>query len=80
MRQKVMTAVVGLAIGFSMFGSRKVFALNNDMTLNYDKVNDFVKQHKDKSILLFGFTSIVYQHFYKELEMNPFTIPWWFSS
>ena len=36
-----------------MFGSRKVFALNNDMTLNYDKVNDFVKQHKDKSIFSF---------------------------
>ena len=68
-RKKFSARTAGI-LGFSMFGSRKVFALNNDMTLNYEKVSDFVKQHKDKSILLFGFTSIVYQHFYKELEKN----------
>lgn len=57
-------------LGFSMFGSKKVYALNSDMTLNYNKVKHFIKQHKDKTILLFGFTSIVYQHFFKELEKN----------
>ena len=56
-RKKFSARTAGI-LGFSMFGSRKVFALNNDMTLNYDKVNDFVKLHKDKSILLFGFTSL----------------------
>lgn len=68
-RKKFSARTAGI-LGFSMFGSRKIFALNNDMTLNYDKVNDFAKHHKDKSILLFGFTSIVYQHFYKELDKN----------
>mgnify|MGYP000008697557 CR=1 FL=1 len=68
-RTKFSARTAGI-LGFSMFGSKKVFALNNDMTLNYDRVNDFVKEHKDKSILLFGFTSIVYQHFYKELKKN----------
>lgn len=68
-RKKFSARTAGI-LGFSMFGSKKVFALNNDMTLNYDNVNDFVEQNKYKSILLFGFTSIVYQHFYKELKRS----------
>jgi phenylacetate-coenzyme A ligase PaaK-like adenylate-forming protein len=68
-RKKFSARTAGI-LGFSMFGSRKVYALNNDMTLNYERVNDFVNQHIGKSILIFGFTSIVYQHFYKELKKN----------
>jgi phenylacetate-coenzyme A ligase PaaK-like adenylate-forming protein len=68
-RKKFSARTAGI-LGFSMFGSRKVYALNNDMTLNYERVNDFINQHIGKSILIFGFTSIVYQHFYKELKKN----------
>lgn len=68
-KKKISARTAGI-LGFSFFGSKKIFALNNDMTLNYDKVSDFVKQNKDKTILLFGFTSIVYENFYKDLEKN----------
>ena len=66
-RKKFSARTAGILV-FSMFGTKKIFALNNDMTLNYERVNNFIKQQKDKSIFLFGFTSIVYQHFYKYLE------------
>ena len=29
-----------------------------------------LNKNKDKTILLFGFTSIVYENFYKDLEKN----------
>jgi len=54
-------------MGFSMFGTKKVFALNDDMSLNEEVLNHFIAENQDKTILLFGFTFIVYQHFYREL-------------
>lgn len=54
-------------LGFSMFGSDKVYALNDDMTLNLQVIEDFLNKHKNEKILLFGFTFMVWQHFYKEL-------------
>jgi phenylacetate-coenzyme A ligase PaaK-like adenylate-forming protein len=53
--------------GFSIFASKRIFALNDDMTLNVDGIKTFIEENSSKTILLFGFTFIVYQHFYKEL-------------
>jgi phenylacetate-coenzyme A ligase PaaK-like adenylate-forming protein len=53
--------------GFSLFSSKRVFALNDDMSLNFDVLKNFVEDNKDKTIFLFGFTFIVYQYFYREL-------------
>ena len=53
--------------GFSLFASKKVFALNEDMSLNVEGIKSFLDAHEDKKILIFGFTFIVYQHFYHEL-------------
>jgi len=66
-RKKFSARTAGI-LGFSMFGSKKIFALNDDMSLNYELVSEFINNNKDKSIMLFGFTSIVYQYFYKELK------------
>lgn len=54
-------------LGFSIFGMKKIYALNDDMTLNVDALKDFIEKYKDRRILLFGFTFIVWQHFYKEI-------------
>lgn len=54
-------------LGFSMFGSKKIYALNDEMKLDVDGVRDFLETHKGKRILLFGFTFMIWQHFYKEL-------------
>jgi len=53
--------------GFSLFASKRVFALNDDMTLNLEGIIQFLEDNRDKTIFMFGFTFIVYQHFYREL-------------
>lgn len=58
-------------LGFSMFGTKKVYALNDDMTLNLEAVQEFVEAHSDQPILLFGFTFMIWQHFYRELKKLP---------
>ncbi|WP_312209211.1 acyl-protein synthetase [Pseudescherichia sp.] len=57
-------------LGFSLFGSDRAWALNDDMTLNSDAVAAFLTKHQGKRILLFGFTFMVWQHFYKALAAS----------
>ena len=54
--------------GFSIFATKRFFALNENMTLNVSGLQQFVEENKTKTILLFGFTYIVYKHFYNEMR------------
>ncbi len=54
-------------LGFSIFGSKKIYALDDDMQLDVDGLAEFLEQYKGQRILLFGFTFMIWQHFYKEL-------------
>lgn len=54
-------------LGFSIFAAKKVYALGDDMVLDVDALQEFIEIHKKQKILLFGFTFMVWQHFYKEL-------------
>lgn len=54
-------------LGFSIFGTKKMYALNDGMELNVETLSEFLDQHQGHPILLFGFTFMVWQHFYKEL-------------
>ena len=54
-------------LGFSIFGAKKIYALDDDMNLDVDGVREFLEKYKDQKILLFGFTFMIWQHFYKEL-------------
>ena len=54
-------------LGFSIFGAKKIYALDDDMKLNVERVQEFLEKFKGQKILLFGFTFMVWQHFYKEL-------------
>jgi phenylacetate-coenzyme A ligase PaaK-like adenylate-forming protein len=55
-------------LGFSIFGHKRIFALNNQMELNIKELKEFLEIHKGEKIFIFGFTFMVYKHFYKELE------------
>jgi len=57
--------------GFSLFSTKRIFALNDDMSLNFEQIKQFLEDNKSKTIFLFGFTFIVYQHFYRELLKLP---------
>ena len=54
-------------LGFSIFGAKKIYALDDDMRLDAEGVKNFLEENRGKKILLFGFTFMVWQHFYKEL-------------
>lgn len=55
-------------LGFSMLGYDVTYALDENMGLNIEKVQAFLRNHGNKQILVFGFTFIVWQHFYNELK------------
>lgn len=54
-------------LGFSIFGAKKIYALDDNMQLNINQLNEFLEKYKNQKILLFGFTFVIWQHFYKEL-------------
>ena len=54
-------------LGFSMFGAKKVYALDDEMKLDVDGLREFLDKYKGQTIFLFGFTFMIWQHFYKEL-------------
>lgn len=54
-------------LGFSMFGSKRQYALNENMELDIDGMASFIEEHKGEPIFMFGFTFMVWQHFYKKL-------------
>ena len=54
-------------LGFSIFASKRFFALDDEMKLDVDGLRNFLEVNKDKKIFIFGFTFMIWQHFYKEL-------------
>lgn len=54
-------------LGFSIFGSKKIYALDDAMKLDVEGMREFLDKFKGQKILLFGFTFMIWQHFYKEL-------------
>ncbi|CAD6540325.1 LuxE/PaaK family acyltransferase [Paraburkholderia metrosideri] len=62
-------------LGFSIFGREVEFALNDDMTLDVERIQRFLDKYRDQNILLFGFTFIVWQHFVQALEALDITLP-----
>lgn len=57
-------------LGFSMFGTDRTYALHEDMSLDTEALKKFVEKHRDERILIFGFTFMIWQHFYQELLKN----------
>jgi phenylacetate-coenzyme A ligase PaaK-like adenylate-forming protein len=55
-------------LGFSMFGSKRMYALKDNMELDIEQLKNFIEKHKSEKIFIFGFTFMIYEHFYKELE------------
>ena len=56
-------------LGFSMLGYDVTYALDEDMLLDFDAVEEFCRKHKDESILIFGFTFMIWEYFYKKLSI-----------
>lgn len=54
-------------LGFSPFGTKRIYAFNEDMSLNLENLQKFIEENKGSKIFLFGFTFMIYQHFIKEI-------------
>ena len=55
-------------LGFSIFASDRIFALDDDMSLNVERIKSFLDKYEGQQILLFGFTFMIWKHFCHELE------------
>ncbi len=50
-------------LGFSIFGAKKIYALDDDMKLDVDGIREFLENFSGQRILLFGFTFMIWQYF-----------------
>ncbi|GEK31512.1 acyl-protein synthetase [Kurthia zopfii] len=55
-------------IGFSNFGRKHFYALNDDMTLDYDGLKKFMDEFGHQKILMFGFTFMIWKYVFKKLK------------
>lgn len=68
LQQRASFSARGAAIlGFSMLGKNTTWALDANMNLDIEAVSAFFSQYKEEQPLLFGFTFIVWEYFYKPL-------------
>lgn len=68
LKDRAMFSARGAGIlGFSIFGRDKIYALDDEMRLDIKGVRSFLEKHQGQRIFLFGFTFMVWRHFYKEL-------------
>ena len=66
--RKIFSARGAGILGFSIFGTKKIYALDENMELKVDDILAFIKQNENNRIFIFGFTFMVYQHFIKEIK------------
>ena len=57
-------------LGFQMFGRDKIYALDENMQLDINGLEAFLQKHNGEDIFLFGFTFMIWQHFYEELKKS----------
>jgi len=54
-------------LGFSMLGYDVTYALDENMGLDIEAINIFCEKHRNEDILIFGFTYMIWEFFYKKL-------------
>lgn len=62
-------------IGFSTFGRSTEYALNDKMEINVEQVQAFCEKHKDETVLMFGYTYMIWQYVIRALENAGVIIP-----
>ncbi|MDR1481594.1 MAG: hypothetical protein LBI74_03110 [Synergistaceae bacterium] len=62
-------------LGFSMLGRDVTYALDGEMRLNLDAIEAFLDRHKGGNVLLFGFTFMIWEYFYKALAESGRRLP-----
>lgn len=72
LKNRAMFSARGAGIlGFSMFGRDRIYALDENMQLDIENIRIFLKKHEGEDIFLFGFTYMIWQHFYQRMLELP---------
>ena len=61
-------------LGFSMYGSGRCFALDDNLNIDINRVQAFLERHQGKQILVFGFTYLIWQTLYLQLKKKEMSI------
>ncbi len=65
--RKQFTARGAAIMGLQIVARDIVYALNDDMSLNVEAVKEFLEKYTGQRFIIFGFTFIVWQHFYNAI-------------
>lgn len=57
-------------IGFSIFGRDSTFALDSEMNIDVEKVAAFIEKHQDETVLIFGYTYMIWQFVVQALKQK----------
>lgn len=57
-------------LGFSILSSRRQFAFDQNMNLDIEGMKSFLEKYKEGPVLIFGFTYMIWEYFYKTLKKS----------
>ena len=55
-------------LGFTLFGTHRTFALQDDLSLDVETIHNFLDRYGGQPFFVFGFTFLVWKYFCLELE------------
>lgn len=55
-------------LGLSNFGRHHTYALDDDMNINFDLIEEFLIKNQGEKIFVFGFTFMIWQYFVQKLK------------
>ncbi len=68
-KDRALFSARGAAVmGLTMMASKMVYVLNEDMSLNEEILDDFMEKYGKQPFVIFGFTFMVWEHFYGFLK------------
>ncbi len=70
--RKLFTTRGATIMGIDFMAKKKVFALNEDMSLNPDVVTAFLGEYGKDKFVIFGFTFLVWQHLFDDIMENKY--------
>ena len=65
--RKQFTARGAAIIGMQVMAREMTYALNDEMMLDFEVIEDFLHRNQGRKYMIFGFTFLVWQHFYKNI-------------
>lgn len=62
-------------LGFSMLGRDLTYALDENMELDWPVLEAFCEKYRDQDVFMFGFTYMIWRHFYQPLNRRSRRLP-----